>query len=200
MQIAIVKRSFPNDPHCGDECAYWQSDEKITLCIVDGLGHGWDAEKAAKAAVDYVAKHISEPLPDIFAGCDRAIRHTRGGVMGIAVVDENVGTLTYAGIGNPRIIIARAHHRAASLTEVSRLSNRPGVVGGGCGRVLPETISLRSGDVVILFTDGVPSELDLRGYESALHTDVQQLAQRIVQDWGRERDDVAVLVFRYGGA
>lgn len=199
MQVAIEKRPFPNDPHCGDECAYWQNNEKITLCVVDGLGHGRHAERAARAAVDYVARHISEPLPDIFAGCDRAIRHTRGGVMGIAVVDEDAGTLTYAGVGNPRIIVARANHSTSGLEEVVRLSNRPGVVGGGCRRVLPETVSIDVGDLVILCTDGIPGEINLTGYEGALRTDVRQLARRIVQDWGRERDDVAVLVFRNGG-
>lgn len=199
MQIAVAKRPFPNDPHCGDECAYWQSDDKITLCVVDGLGHGQGAEKAAKAAVDYVAQHISESLSDIFAGCDRAIRHTRGGVMGIAVVDENVGMLTYAGIGNTRIIIARPHSSRSGLEEVIRLPNRPGVVGGGCRSVLSETVPLDIGDLVILCTDGIPSEIDLTGYGGGLRTDVQQLAQRIIQDWGRTRDDVAVLVYRNGG-
>ncbi len=199
MQIGIAKRPFPNDPHCGDECAYWQKDAKITLCIVDGLGHGWGAEQAAKAAVDYVAQHISEPLPDIFAGCDRAIRHTRGGVMGIAVVDKTAGTLTYAGVGNSRIIIVRPHHRAQGFKGIARLSNRPGVVGNGCGRVLPETVALGPDDLVLLFTDGIPGEIDLKNYTDMLGDDVQQLAQRIVQDWGRKRDDVAVLVFRNGG-
>ena len=199
MQIAIVKRSFPNDPYCGDECAYWQDNGKIMLCVVDGLGHGQGAEKAARAAVDYVAQHVSEPLPDIFAGCDRAIQCTRGVVMGIAVVDEEAGTLTYAGVGNPRIIIVRVHCLAPGIEGTVRLPNRPGVVGGGCRKVLPETVPLSPSDLVVLCTDGIPSEVDIAGYEDALCVDVQQLAERIVRDWGRESDDVAVLVFRSEG-
>jgi negative regulator of sigma-B (phosphoserine phosphatase) len=198
MQVAIAKRPFAHDPYCGDECACWQSDGKIVLCVVDGLGHGRYAEQAARAAIDYVAQHALDPLPDIFAGCDRAIRHTRGVVMGIAVVDENVGTLTYAGVGNPHIIIARAHCSAPGLEEVARLSNSPGVVGSGYHSVLPETMPLHVGDWIVLCTDGIPSELNLAGYESALCADVRQLASRIVRDWGRENDDVAVLVFRSG--
>ena len=199
MQIAIVKRSFLNDPHCGDECAYWRDNDKITLCVVDGLGHGWKAEEAAKAAIDYVAKHVSEPLPNIFAGCDRAIRHTQGVVMGIAVVGENAGTLTYAGIGDPRIIIARVQCPAPGLEGIVRLPNRPGVVGGGCRSALPETVPFSSDDLVILCTDGILGVVDIASYEDALCADVQQLAERIVRDWGREKDDVAVLIFRSEG-
>ncbi len=199
MQIAIVKRPYPNDPRCGDECAYWQSNGKITLCVVDGLGHGWGAERAAKAAIEYVAQHVSEPLPDIFAGCDRAIGHTRGVVMGIAVVDENVGTLTYAGIGNPHIVIVRAHCSAPGLAGTVRLPNRPGVVGGGCRSAQPETVPLSSDDLVVLFTDGIPGEVDIARYEDVLCADVRQLAEKIARDWGREKDDVAVLVFRSEG-
>jgi negative regulator of sigma-B (phosphoserine phosphatase) len=199
VQIAIVKRSFLGDPHCGDACAYWQGDGEITLCVVDGLGHGRGAEKAARAALDYVAQHVSEPLPDIFAGCDLAIGTTRGVVMGIAVVDERMGTLTYAGVGNPRLLIVRAHRSRPDLESVIRLSNRPGIVGGGCGKVSPETVPLGLGDLVILCTDGIPGGMDIAGYEDALTTDVRQLAERIVQDWGRVSDDVAVLVFRNEG-
>jgi negative regulator of sigma-B (phosphoserine phosphatase) len=198
MPVAIAKRPFPNDLYCGDECAYWQGRDRVTLCVVDGLGHGWDAEKAAKSAIDYVAHHVSEPLPDIFTGCDRAIQHTRGVVMGIAVVDEGAGILTYAGVGNTRIIIAHAHCPVPGLEGTIRLPNKPGFVGNGRSRVLPETVPLSSGDVVVLCTDGIPGEMDITDYKDALCTDVRQLAHRIIQDWGRESDDVAVLVFRSG--
>ncbi len=190
MRIAITKRAFLGETHCGDECAYWQEGGKVTLCIVDGLGHGKDAERAAQAAVEYVAGHLGEPLADIFAGCNSAIRRTRGVAMGIAIVDEEAGTLTYTGIGNTRAMIV------GEAGPVVRLSSNYGIVGGGYRKLTPETVELHPGDLVILSSDGIKERCDLLAYGDALRGDVQQLAVRILQDWGRETDDAAVLVFR----
>jgi serine phosphatase RsbU (regulator of sigma subunit) len=196
MQIAIAKRSYRNDPHCGDECVYWQSDGRIVLCVVDGLGHGQTAEVAAKAAVDYIARHFSEPLPTIFAGCSRAISHTRGVVMGIAAIDETEGTLTYAGVGNPRAMIVRAHRAASLGRDTFHLTSSSGIVGRHYRSLWPESISLNKGDLVILYTDGIPTRMHVMDYDDGLRKDVQRLAERILRDWGRDTDDAAVLVFR----
>jgi len=188
MQIAIAKRSFLNDPHCGDQAAYWQSGGKTILCIVDGLGHGEHAERAAKAAVDYVAQHLSEPLPNLFAGCNAAIRHTRGVAMSVVVIEEEAGTLTHAGIDNTRTMIVGE--------RIVRLTSNYGIVGGGYRKLSPETVPLTPGDLVIMYTDGIKQRCDVSAYRDALRGDVQQLAERILQDWSRETDDAAVLVFR----
>ncbi|RLC76082.1 MAG: hypothetical protein DRJ03_21380 [Chloroflexi bacterium] len=190
MQVAITKRPFLGETHCGDECAYWQGNGKVTLCIVDGLGHGEHAERAAQAAVEYVAGHLGESLADIFAGCDAALRSTRGVAMGIAVIDEEAETLTYAGIGNTRIMIIRG------AQPVIHLSSNYGIVGGGYRKLTPETVELHPGDLVILSSDGIKERCDLLAYGDALRGGAQQLGERILQDWGRETDDAAVLVFR----
>jgi len=62
MDVGIAKRALDDDPYCGDECGARESNGKIILCIADGLGHGEFAERAARAAVDYVLKHHSEPI------------------------------------------------------------------------------------------------------------------------------------------
>ena len=193
MQVAITKRPFLGETHCGDECAYWQENGKVTLCIVDGLGHGEHAERAAQAAVEYVADHLAQPLADIFAGCDAALRSTRGVAMGLAVIDEEAGTLTYAGIGNTRAVIIQ------SARSLVCLSSNYGIVGGGYRKLMPETVELTTGDLLVLTTDGIKERCDLLAYGDALRGEAQQLAERILQDWGRETDDAVVLVFRSEG-
>lgn len=69
-------------------------------------------------------------------------------------------------------------------------------MGGGYRKLTPETVELHPGDLVILSSDGIKERCDLLAYGDALRGDVQQLAERILQDWGRETDDAAVLVFR----
>jgi len=197
--LAIVKRPFPGDPHCGDDAAWWRHDHKLTLCIVDGLGHGEDAERAARVAVEYIAHHLTEPLVELFAGCDQALRRTRGAAMSVAVIDGEAGTLTYAGIGNTRAVIVRKPGVDSPVGKIVRLSGNWGIVGGDYRKLTPETVELGPGDLVILTTDGVKERCDVSAYGDALYGDVQRLAERILRDCGREMDDVAVLVFRCEG-
>lgn len=156
--------------------------------MIDGLGHGQGAERAALAALNFVAQHHDEPLLEVFAGCDRALRETRGAAMGIAVADPAAGTLTYAGIGNTRAVVVGR--------ETTRPRSHYGIVGGGYGMLKTETVPLAPGDLVIMCTDGIPESIELSGYDERLRADVGRLAERILEDWGHETDDAAVLVFR----
>ena len=119
--------------------------------------------------------------------------------MGIAVVDESAGTLTYAGVGNPRAMIVRARRSASVRENVIRLPSSSGIVGSGYRRLSPDTIPLNPGDLVILYTDGIPGAMDISGYGEALSGNVHWLAEKIIQDWGRKADDAAILVFRSEG-
>ena len=53
----------------------------------------------------------------------------------------------------------------------------------------------RPGDLVIMYTDGIPEMMDVSDYEDMLRADklhpmnVRRLAERILQDWGRATDD-----------
>jgi len=186
VQLAIVRRPL-EEPHCGDQAGCWEYDGKVVLCVIDGLGHGKGAEQAALAALDFVARYHQLPMLEVFATCDKALRDTRGVAMSIAVADPAAGTLTYAGIGNMRAMVVGQ--------ETTRLSNYYGIVGGGYRMLKTETVPLTPGDLVVLYTDGI-KEFDMSDYDETLRADVGRLAERIIEDWRRETDDAAVLVFR----
>jgi len=189
VPIAIVKRPL-EEPHCGDQADFWESDGRTVLCIIDGLGHREGAEEAALAALDFVGRHHHEPLLDVFASCDKAVRHTRGVAMGIAVIDQAAGMLTYAGIGNTRAMISGNGKRNINL------SSNYGIVGGGYRGLVSESVPLAPGDLVLLYTDGFPEIIDLSAYDDEIKADVERLAETILDDWRRGTDDAAILVFR----
>jgi len=68
VRVGTARRALGGETHCGDACGYWRKGGRMMLCMVDGLGHGEHAERAAKAAVAYVSRHLSDSLADIFAG------------------------------------------------------------------------------------------------------------------------------------
>jgi len=188
MPVAIASRPFPGEQHCGDQTGFWRSDNKLMLCIIDGLGHGRYAEAAAKMAINYIVGHLSESLTNLFAGCNVALRNSRGVAMGLAVIDESTKTLTYAGIGNTRAILV-------SETQSIYLSSRPGIVGGGYKKLTPETHPFKSGDRLFLFTDGLPETLNFSNYPAGLWADGQRLAEILIANYGRESDDAAILIY-----
>ena len=121
------------------------------------------------------------------AGCDRALRRTRGVVMAIAVIDHEKGTLTYGGVGD-------THARIVG-TSALHLAGTCGIVGGGYATLRPETVDIGPEDLLIMCTDGVKEALNAWGYDRALRADAAALARRILRDWARETDDAAVLVY-----
>jgi serine/threonine protein phosphatase PrpC len=192
LQIAIAKRALADDPHCGDECGSWQVGSKTFLCVADGLGHGEHAEVAATAAINYVGKHISDSFSQIFAGCDRALRDTRGAVMSLAVVDEDKEMLTHAGIGNTRVVVLGA--------KTFKMTSSYGIVGGGYKSLRLEAVPFSPGDMAILCTDGLKDVSDISSYTEIAPGNVQDLAERILEDRGLKTDDAAVMICRWGRA
>ena len=186
MRVAIARQALHGDPQCGDQYAAWEHGNKITLCLADGLGHGKYAEEAGLAAMAYVSQHLSESLEEIFAGCNSAIRHTRGVAMGIAVIDTKGRTLTFGGVNNISMMIVGQRTR--------RLVCCDGIVGGGYKRFMPEVLPLGNGDLVILHSDGLKG---LAFAPDAIATDcpeLQQLADQLLKDWNCGTDDAAILI------
>ena len=186
-----------DDKHCGDQFGHWQNGHQITLCIADGLGHGEHAEIAARAAMTYVASHLTDPLLEIFSGCNKEIRDTRGGAMGIAIIDKKACTLTYAGIGNTRTLILRSADLKETVQKPQYLRSNFGIVGAGYKQLVPETVSFALGDIVMMYTDGVKELIDFTGYEPPLYENMQGLAEKIIKDWGKGTDDAAILIYTW---
>lgn len=190
MQHAIAARALFNASASGDQCRVWHDTAGSWLCMVDGLGHGPEAEAAALAALDYVEAHRAQPLSLLFSGCDRALRGTRGVAMELIHIGP-AGALTYAGIGN-----TAARHWQGGPGRSERLSGNYGIVGGGYRSLTPRKSQIAAGDLLILHTDGISEKFDLSAYRDCF-AEPARLAQRLLLDWGKAHDDAAVLVYRH---
>lgn len=186
MNIGHAHRPCLGEGHCGDQSGYWSEGSRTALCIADGLGHGPEAEIAAKTALSYLEKHWNLTMKALFEGCDLALRKTRGCAMGVAIIDESRNELTFTGIGNIEARIVGANGKA--------LSSYPGIVGTGLRHVKSETLPFAKGDSVVLFTDGVKNRMPLSDYPMKAYREPRELAKAIIRDWGRETDDVGVIV------
>lgn len=185
MRIAGARASLHAEEPCGDAYAWWADGPIWTICMVDGLGHGPDAARAAQMALSQAeASRLLKPQA-IIAAVDGAIRNTRGVAMSVARIDAATSTLTFAGVGNVRMALIGG--------GVARFEARPGIVGTGCRAPSTESASWGEGDLIVLWTDGFPAYLELDLSHRSRASEPQSLADELLAGASTGRDDAAIL-------
>ena len=190
LSIAGAMRPCEGETSCGDRCAWWCTETRLVLVMVDGLGHGRLAELAAEAAIQCVAQQLGNTCAEIFSACDVALSRTRGVAMSLAIVDLCDGRVEVASVGNVRTRLLGRHRDL-------RLSGARGIVGAGYHNLAPERLQLDKGDTLIFFTDGIEEYADLRPLLKRSPLNGQHLAEEIIAAFGSGKDDVGVLIYRY---
>ena len=188
MEFGIAMESNPQDGVSGDLVIIEEVGDNYLLGVVDGLGHGPLARRAAEVVAATIRENRTRSLADIVRACDTAMRDTRGAVMGLLLLDETQGALTYVGVGNTEIL-------TPSWAGPALLSSS-GIVGGNAGTVREHKGIYQPGQTVIMHTDGIISRVDLARYTPSVLADVQLLADGIMREYRRPHDDAAVLVAR----
>src|SRR2546429_7812580 len=197
IEWAVAELVLPGQTESGDRCLVTVTLEGGLVAVVDGLGPGAEAAGAAKAAVSSLERHAHELIIPLIRSCHRSLAGTRGVVMSVAAFDPRAETMTWVGVGNVEGVLLRAQAAASPRREMLLL--RGGVVGGRLPALLAAILPMMRGDALILATDGVRSNFSLANF--AHGESPQQLADRILAEWGTKTDDALVLVARYlGGA
>jgi serine phosphatase RsbU (regulator of sigma subunit) len=165
------------------------------LCVMDGLGHGADARRAARECALILEAHRDEALLDLVRHCNEGLRATRGVAMTLGLLDTARRELEWVAVGNVEgLVLRRSSPRNRTHAAVVQ---RGGVVGYRLPPLKVSRVELAPGDVIVLATDGIKSgfheSLDLR------HA-ARELADEIVAAHGKTSDDSLALVVRYRGA
>lgn len=187
-RVGIFGRAFPGERYSGDDAAFVRRGGALHVGVVDGLGHGEPARNASVLAARAVAETHHDTPEALLAECDRRLMGTRGAVMASARLDPG-GTMSIAGVGN-----VGAH--VYGLGAPWRFGGSSFVLGsrGPARRIAAESHALQARDVVLLFSDGIRTRLDLAGELDLLREHPAVIAQRVVERFARDDDDVLVLV------
>lgn len=187
LRFGVSQHSLHDDPHCGDSWALAFDRGGIAALVVDGLGHGEEAEQAAHAGR---AAFIETPFssPDLLMeDLHQAMRASRGGAVAIARFDARQDRLDYAGIGNI----------SASLITPEKtrgLTSHPGIVGAQYRKIQTFDYAPVNTNLLILHSDGLQSRWNLRDYPGLVQRHPAVIATVLHRDFSRGRDDVTVLV------
>ncbi|MEI6778033.1 MAG: SpoIIE family protein phosphatase [Chloroflexales bacterium] len=159
----------------------------LQVAIIDGLGGGVEAARAAdSAAVVIRAKLDCEPL-DVIRQAHTALHNTRGAVIGILTFDMHQRTVTYIGVGN----IGAQVYSSLSIKPISK----NGILGYRLPPLLKLSYSYNLGDTFVLYSDGISSRFSL---DTQMNHDQppQPLADLILSRYGKMNDDATVVVVR----
>lgn len=187
--VGGVNVPLPGQEVCGDAWAVRCHDRTIDAMIVDGLGHGPEAGKAAAAAVvQFLKKHGRSPLLHLEAA-DDALQATRGAAMGVAVIDLQKGEVVFSGVGNTAAIVV-------TRSESQHLVSFGGIVGQR--RVPSRQFSTpwTSESMFIGHSDGINTRWSLDSYPGLAARHPSVIAGVLYRDFARGRDDASVLVIK----
>jgi negative regulator of sigma-B (phosphoserine phosphatase) len=197
IEWGIAVRAMTGQTECGDMHKVLISPGGALLAMVDGLGHGPDAARAARTAVELLEQHAGKPLDDMINCCHEGLRRTRGVVMTVAQFDAKTSSMAWVGVGNVKAVLLRVDPAARPAKE--GILQRPGVVGYQIGRPRVSVLSVEHGDTVILTTDGIRSAFQEDLNELVRAHPPEQAAAHLLGRFARAADDAAVLVARYVG-
>ena len=174
---------------CGDAWAVDVAPGRLSVLLVDGLGHGPEAAVAARAAMSVFGDALADP-PEIMLGAmHTALRPTRGAALSLAVVHPSRRIARFCGVGN-------VDGRVLTADTNQHLVPQNGCVGHTMPRAHCDDVAWPTNGRLVMHSDGVSSRWRADHYPGLLARHPALLAGVLFRDFARARDDATVLVLR----
>jgi anti-sigma regulatory factor (Ser/Thr protein kinase) len=180
---------YPGEQVCGDNWSFIQSKAGPTIMLVDGSGHGVEAARAAKIAIEIFASNAEAPCETIVATMHGALAPTRGAVAAVARIDTAARTVRFVGIGNVAGLLVHAG-------ESRHMVSHNGTLGHVAPRIREFTYEFTSDPLVILHSDGLTTRWNHAAYPGLAGQHPSLIAGVLLRDHRRGRDDASVVVMR----
>ena len=190
-EFAAINVAKHGERLCGDSWAVRHAaPDRTVIMVADGLGHGPIAAEASREAEAIFAEHWTKPPELILPVMHDALRKTRGAAVAIAELDHARRAIHYAGAGNISGIIV-----ATDGVQRSMVSQN-GTVGYEMRKVQSFDYPWPPGSILIMYSDGLVSNLRWERYNGLLTRNPMLIAGVIYRDFSRQRDDVTAVVLR----
>jgi hypothetical protein len=162
------------------------------LLVVDGLGHGPLASRAATTAVEAFAGTDRLPGPEaVVHTLHGALRPTRGAAVGIVELDLIGRVLRFAGVGNVAAIL-----ESGGAQRARGLVSHNGIVGHEARRIQEFSLPWPGRGVLVVHSDGLQTQWKLDAYSGLQARHPSVIAGVLYRDFRRKNDDVTVVVLK----
>ena len=184
--FGIAQRVCQGETVCGDGYTTRVFDDGVLVSVVDGLGHGPSAGKAADAFTMSIEEDDALGVRSMMENAHRALSGTRGAAAAILRLCESTNLVTFTGVGNIEM------HSIADVKMHPVCA--PGIVGHRIRKMLAFEFQLPAAATIALCSDGISSRLHFDEY---VHLEPQEIADTIMAQHGKDHDDATCVVLRY---
>ena len=199
LSFGAATRCHPVSNQNGDAFVIQKVNQCALIGVIDGLGHGQFAHRAAQAARDYVENHVDEPLSAIFRGTGRACRGTRGVVMALSKFEwegqpgsQIAIRLSVASVGN-------IETRVFGSLQPLRFEIRRGIVGVNAREPLVTEHKWDQNFIMVMHSDGLSSHWRWHDFPEIPEAPPNIIAQKMLNRLGKDNDDATVVVVKSEG-
>jgi hypothetical protein len=195
VEWSVRSRTLPGERLCGDRCLVMEVWEGVLVAVIDGIGHGEEAAKAAQCAVETIQAHADRSFSLLLQQCHSNLQKTRGVVMSLAYLDDQ-RTMTWMGVGNVEGRLIRGTQYTAKSES---LLLRTGIIGGDSDTLptfYPRGLALVRGDLLIMATDGIKNDFETN---LDIAAGPRRIAEGLIATKSKPNDDALVFVGRYMG-
>jgi anti-sigma regulatory factor (Ser/Thr protein kinase) len=193
LSLGVICTQKPGEEVCGDGWAILQGRGRLVVLVVDGLGHGLEAQTASQAAIEAARHKAHLDAPNLMDALHAALRPTRGAAAAIALLQPESELCSFCGIGN---VSGSIRAGGASRSMVSQ----NGTLGHNVRKIQEFQYPFPSGSLLVMHSDGLATRWDLGAYPGLEARHPAMIAAALYRDYNRGRDDLTVLALRNGAA
>ena len=189
LEIGAASRCKPGEVLNGDcYLVNYLNPNRGTAAVIDGLGHGSEANLASQLAREQIILKSDLPVEALMNHIHRSLRGTRGSTIGLILFDTETKKLSFSGIGNIE---------GCLLTKAGKqnLMSYGGIMGHNMRTPRVFDYDFNPGDIICMYSDGIVSRLNFDELNWNQH--LQKIAEHILNQFSRSNDDATVLLIRY---
>lgn len=186
LNVAHQVRPHPAETHSGDITIVVPFDSALLFGIIDVSGHGYEAHRLARRLAAEVEPNSTLDLVEILQALHNKALGTRGAAVGLAVVDRARRRLQFAGVGNVHVRCFGSHRW--------RGVSRDGIIGERLPTILPQSIQLESGDLIVMASDGVSESTSVAELKRNSPHSAERIARGVITQAGKNTDDASCIV------
>lgn len=193
LEVGAISEPLEGQAENGDGWEVRSTASIVRLLVVDGLGHGPIAARAATTAIEAFAGTDRLPGPEaVVHALHAALRSTRGAAVAVAELDLVSRVLRFSGVGNIGAILesGTVHQRTRGL-----LSHN-GIAGHEARRIQESSLPWPGRGLLILHSDGIQTQWKLEAYPGLLARHASVIAGVLYRDFRRKTDDSTVVVVK----
>ncbi len=185
---SAISEPIAGEEECGDAWSAAADSGRAQFLVVDGLGHGAAAARAARAAAKiFDDRAMRESPAGTVQAMHRALASTRGAAAAVADWNAGENNVVFSGLGN-------ISGTLLSGTVTRKMVSHSGTVGHVARTVREFNYPATADAVLIMHSDGLLTNWSLERYPGLLARHPAVIAGIMYRDFKRGRDDATVLV------